>query len=190
MKIHKFVIAILFCALTFPTAAQNQNQNQNQQDEKVTVPKSMLTQDQISQLNQNNIKNNVSSWAGVGKEVGEAVNSSLSAITTQTNNFAQTGVGKVTVAIVVWKVLGDQIVHLVFGLIEMVVFLPLWIWSYRRTCLDRRIKVKGGFFSNDKEWEVVKYKDNYGMDDFTPRIGHWITIAVIVLVIILTVFSF
>ena len=30
-------------------------------------------------------------WAGIGDEIGKAVNSSLSAVTTQANNFGQTG---------------------------------------------------------------------------------------------------
>lgn len=72
-------------------------------------------------------------WVGLGNEVGNAVNSSLSAITTQTANFAGTTVGKVTMALVIWKVVGDDLSGYVLGLLWLIVFLPLWVWSYRTT---------------------------------------------------------
>src|SRR6266576_3674649 len=121
-------------------------------DEKVTVPKSMLTREQLSALNQKNLRENVSGWAGIGKEVGEAVNSSLQAITTQSNNFAQTSVGKLTVLLVIWKVIGDEFLHIAVGLLELVILLPIWIWSYRRVCITRSFKMP------DKTVKVIEYQ--------------------------------
>jgi hypothetical protein len=175
MKI--LTIGLLGLLLTVPVLGDTP------QDEKVTVPKSMLTQDQLNKLQGHDLRENVHEWAGVGKEVGEAVNSSLAAVTVQTNSFAQTGVGKLTMVLVVWKILGDQIVHLVGGAIELVVFLPLWIWSYRKTCMVRRIK------TGKDTWQTVDYKkDSYG--DCSPRQAHLLAIVILMGIFLVTVFSY
>src|ERR1700683_3390454 len=116
MKQVLFAVLILFSAAAFA------------QEEMVSVPRSQLTEQQKANLGTDKAR----SWVGMGKEIGEAVNSSMSAITTQSNNFAQTPVGKLTVFIVIWKVVGDQAVHIGGGIIELLVFTPLWVWSYRR----------------------------------------------------------
>jgi hypothetical protein len=153
-----------------------------QDDTKVLVPKSMLTQDQIDNATKGDLKSNVHEWAGLGKEVGEAVNQSLSAVTDQANTFAKTGVGKLTVLLVVWKVIGDQAVHLLVGLLELLVFLPLWIWSYRSTCVSRRFKIEKGKY-------VVKEYDR-GSGDISPRSWHGILIGGLVLVFFITLFAY
>lgn len=155
---------------------------QNEQDEKVTIPRSMLTKDQLSELTQKNLRSNLTGWAGVGREIGEAVNSSLQAITTQSNNFAQTPVGKLTVLLVIWKVIGDQCVHIFAGLVELLVFVPLWVWSYRKMCLTRRIRI------GKDQFQVVEY--NGKGYDMGPRAWHGLVAGAIVAVILITVFSY
>lgn len=80
MKLPALLLAFLFC---LPAFAQDEN--------KVLVPKSMLTEKQLAEAEKGDLKTNVHEWAGLGREVGEAVNSSLSAITEQANAFAKTG---------------------------------------------------------------------------------------------------
>lgn len=152
------------------------------QEKTYSVPESQLTQDQLKKLKGTDIKENVHAWAGVGKEVGEAVNNSLQAITTQTNNFAQSGVGRVTIALVVWKVLGDQLIHILGGLIELIVFLPLWVWSYRRTCITRVFKMP------DKTVKLVEYESGRG--ELPPRVAHSLFVVGFTIVWLFTIFSY
>lgn len=108
------------------------------QDSMVSVPASMLTATQKQELTQQQLTHKIETygkWVGLGDEVGKAVNSSLAAITTQTANFAETDVGKVTVLLVVWKIIGQDLLGIVFAVCIWVVLLPLWIWSLRRTAL-------------------------------------------------------
>jgi hypothetical protein len=149
-----------------------------QQQEMVSIPKDKLTEQQKAELNMQH----ASSWVGMGREIGEAVNSSMQAITTQSNNFSQTPVGKLTVFIVIWKVIGDQAIHVLGGVVEVVLFVPLWVWSYRRMCMTRRVK------TGKDTWQVVEYQHN--SYDFTPRIAHGLAVAVAVVVILMTVFSY
>jgi hypothetical protein len=163
--------------LMLPAAVFAQDPN-----DKVTVPKSMLTQDQLAELRRKNIGDNVVGWAGVGKEIGEAVNSSLQAVTVQSNNFAQTSVGKLTVVLVIWKVIGSEFVHIVTGLLELLIFIPLWIWSYRRTCITRAIKMP------DKTVKIFEYsKQGY---ECTPRMAHMFLMMGIVVVFLFTTFAY
>lgn len=152
------------------------------QEKTYSIPESMLTQDQKAKLTNRDVPRDVHEWVGIGKEVGEAVNTSLNAITDNANKFAQTGVGRLTVLLVIWKVVGDEIVHLTAGVLELLIFLPLWIWSYRRTCISRRVKIA------KDQWQVIEYK--VGSGDFTPRIMHTLAIFALVFVFLATVFSY
>lgn len=78
-------------------------------------------------------------WVGIGKEVGSAVNDSLSAITTQADNFAKTGVGKFTVFIVAYKVLGKDLVGMTIGVPLLVVWITLFVYFWRRLYVPRKV---------------------------------------------------
>jgi hypothetical protein len=174
MKLFR-LLPLLFTLTTFAFS---------QQEEMVSVPKSKLTDQQKADLNLSKTQ----SWVGMGREIGEAVNSSMAAITTQSNNFAQTPVGKLTVFIVIWKVIGDEAIHVGGGLIELLIFVPVWIWSYRRTCMTRKVRTAGGWF-HASTWQVVPYDaDDYG--DCTPRIAHLLAGWALIAVTLITVFSY
>lgn len=167
MKLTWLVLPLLLCSMSF---AQNQDM--------VSIPRDKLTEQQRAELKMNNAQ----SWVGMGKEIGEAVNSSMAAISTQSNNFAQTPVGKLTAMIVIWKVIGDQAIHVFGGLLELLIFVPIWIWSYRRTCITRRIKTGKGV------WETVKYERGSG--EVTPRVAHFAVAIGIVATFAITLFAY
>lgn len=164
------LIAVLFAA---PFAVCQQD------DEMVSVPKSKLTEQQKADLKVGAARN----WVGMGKEIGEAVNSSMAAVTTQSNTFAQTPVGKLTVLIVIWKVIGDQALHVFGGLIELVLCVPIWLWSYRRMCMTRRLR------TGKETWQVIAYDpDKYG--EMKPRVVHALFALFIMGAFFVTVFSY
>ena len=120
---------LLFALLFFASTLSAQDTTM------VSVPRAALTAQQVQQLNTQNVKDKAEAygaWVGVGKEIGEAVNSSLSAISDNAAKFADTKVGKLSMAIVVWKVVGRDILGLMYAAIIVFVGLPLLIWSYRK----------------------------------------------------------
>jgi len=165
----------------------------------VVMKKSDLTPDQLSKIQQQKADADIDQrisrygkWVGLGKEIGTAVDSSLNAITNQAEHFAKTGVGQVTVGLVIWKVLGDQVVHILGGVVELLVFLPLWIWSYRKFCLPHRILTEKaqGFFGA-KKWTTVSALDTMDDDMKTAvPIVHWVAGLILMIVILFTVFSY
>lgn len=78
-------------------------------------------------------------WVGIGKEVGSAVNDSLSAITTQADNFAKTGVGKFTMFIVAYKVLGKDLVGMTIGIPLLGVWITLFVCFWRRLYVPHKV---------------------------------------------------
>lgn len=149
----------------------------------ISVPESKLTEQQKAEL----LSDKTQSWVGIGKEIGEAVNSSMAAITTQSNNFAQTPVGKLTAFIVIWKVIGDQAIHLFGGMLEFIVFVPIWLWSYRKMCMNRKIVTSREGLFGKRTYQVVPYNSD---SEFTPRHGHCIVLVAGVATMLITVFSY
>lgn len=185
-------ISGLFLALALlviPVKAQN---------EQVSVPKSMLTQEQIDKVNAAEIQDKIQkygNWVGIGHELGTAVNESLSAITTQANNFAQTPVGKLTAALVVWKVVGHDGMGFIIGALEIILIFPLWVWSYRKY-LPRNIVDTETL--NDKGKVVSRtYKlinnplgaNNYSDNTTAFVIGHYVMLGILFVVAMVTMWS-
>lgn len=93
-------------------------------------------------------------WVGIGHELGTAVNESLSAVTTNANTFAQTGVGKWTIFLVIWKVAGHDIAGLVIGVFMMLVAIPIWTYSFYTNCITRRVLIEDSK-TTGKKWKIV-----------------------------------
>ncbi len=157
------------------------------QEKMYQVPESQLTEQQKAKF-QGASPKDVRDWVGLGKEIGMAVNESLSAITVQSNNFAQTPVGKLTVAVVIFKVIGDPAIHLLVGTVEALVLIPLWIWSYRKF-LPRRV-VKSQEYGENGKKKLVVYEDLEIKDDEEWRGGHWAALFLLAIIILSTIFSY
>jgi hypothetical protein len=160
------------------------------QDSVVSIRRSQLTAQQISAIEQQQVADKIQTygkWVGFGKEVGEAVNGSLSAVTEQTSKFAQTGVGRLTVALVIWKVVGDQAVHFVAGFAILMVGLAIWIPSYRRC--SKRVDLY--------DQKNIEHQDS-GKPDFNgelatlnnERLIHLAVFAGLIVFSVITIFSY
>ncbi len=112
------------------------------QEEMVSVPKSQLTASQIATVEQDNLKRRIETygkWVGLGKEVGEAVNGSLGALTKQADEFSKTGVGQFTMILIAWKVIGTDLIQFLVGVPLLLVGFVIWTYSYYKNCIPRRV---------------------------------------------------
>lgn len=105
----------------------------------VVVPRSMLTAEQTKLIQESNTLNDINrrietygKWAGVGNEIGIAVNGTLSAINQQTAAFAETRLGKVAIFLVVWKVIGEDIRDIMYSLFLLFIGIPVLLWRWHR----------------------------------------------------------
>lgn len=168
------------------------------QEDKVSVPRSMLSKDQLEQVAQQQIKDKVENygkWVGIGHELGTAINESLSAVTTQANNFAQTPVGKLTAALVVWKVVGHDGMGFIIGALEIIIILPIWLWSYRRF-LPHSVLEQITYDPTTGKRVSKKYKLVNDISDINNNevaggflIGHYVMLAILFFVCMITMWA-
>jgi hypothetical protein len=130
-------------------------------------------------------------WVGVGGEVGSAIEEGLTAVVDVADKFGTTDVGKFTMVLVAWKVVGKDVVRIVLGVLFLSMFTWLLIYSFRRTCIDRRVLIEtknpGWFkYPKEKKYELIEplFGDGEGLGAI--RIAHlglflvgiWITYAI------------
>lgn len=164
------ILFALIMSVAFTVSAQN-----SQKPKQIVVNVDDLTQDQLAKVHERNKVEQItgqietySKYAGMGKEVGIAVSEGLGAVKDVTLEFADSNVGKLTMALIVWKVIGDDLTGILLGI-------PLWllgsglvVWSYRKTCTKRKVIIKreGGWwiFGGVKEYETrhPMYSDGGG----------------------------
>ena len=109
----------------------------------VTVNDSLLTDNQKMALNVDNNANMISKYAGVGKEVGIAVNDGLGALTTQASKFAETKLGMWTMVIITYKVIGRDVIKIFVGIPLFFVILFVLLWQFNAGYRTHRIRTKG-----------------------------------------------
>lgn len=131
MNVRRFLVTAALLVATATAGAQDTS--------RVTVPKSMLTTQQMAQVTATSQLETVGKWVGLGREVGEAVNGSLAAISKQTVDFAQTDVGKLTTKVLVVKLLGPMIVHVLGGVLFLIIALPIVTWMLKNNGINHSV---------------------------------------------------
>lgn len=157
----KKITLLLAIILTFTLTVNAQDSEKPKQ---MVVNVDDLTPDQLTKINARNKVEQVtgqietySKYAGMGKEIGVAVSEGLTAVKDVTLEFADSDVGKLTMALIVWKVVGEDIKGFVLGIPLWLLVASIIIWSYRRSCLRTRtlVKKEGGWwiFGGVKEYQ-------------------------------------
>lgn len=150
--------------------------------ENVSIPKEMLTDAQKLELEKQNVKEKIEStagWIGLGKEIGSAVDSSLSALTERADQFANTKVGIFTMCIVAYKVVGNDFIQILIGVPLLLFMLLLWTVSFYKNCIPHKVtvSVEGPFWSRKKTYEQI------GVDDTEYGMQRWAYGAVLIAII-------
>jgi uncharacterized protein YxeA len=97
-------------------------------------------------------------WVGFGKEVGTAVNESLKAVTGTAVDFSKTSLGKITVALVIYKVIGSDIIRVLFGILWLILVFTISIYIHLSYGRDKKIlkseKYNIESKKYDREWSI------------------------------------
>lgn len=99
-------------------------------------------------------------WVGVGGEVGTAIREGLDAVVDVSDKFGKTDVGKYTMILVAWKVIGKDIVRIILGFIFIFIMTLLFIKVYNNTFRAKKILIENsnpGFlrYPKVKKYEIV-----------------------------------
>lgn len=92
-------------------------------------------------------------WAGLGNEVGQAVNGALVALTKTAGDFSKTKLGKFTMFMVAWKVMGNDMVRIVVGTFFMLFFFILFVIKWFMTCRPKRYLSSRVWNEDKKDWD-------------------------------------
>jgi len=91
-------------------------------------------------------------WAGLGNEVGQAVNGALVALTKTAGDFSKTELGKFTMFMVAWKVMGGDMVRLIVGSFIILFFFTFFVIKWFTTCRPKRYLYSKKWDEDKKDW--------------------------------------
>ena len=78
-------------------------------------------------------------WANVGEQIGKALAGTARELGVVANDFIKTPAGQITMAMIVWKIMGHEIAQLAVGLLMFFTLVPLWVYMFRRMCIIKSI---------------------------------------------------
>ena len=181
-----FVSLLSFMVLASASfAQQNRNQSQNSGEVVVRVVNE-------SQAAKPATVETAHEWVNFGKNLGAAMREGLSALTDEANKFAGTDAGRFTMAVIAWKVAGDDAVRLldrfqgiVVGVPVLFVWVSVSIWFWRRNFMKHRVLVSstGPFWNKTKTYKIVN--ENIDSNDAAP----WFAAIVPVIISLIIVFA-
>lgn len=139
-------ILILSIVAMFALAFSQTTYAQVTTPEKIVVDKNYLTSDQIAKIESDariaeleKKLQTYGNWVGVGGEIGNAVKEGLTAVVDVADKFGKTDVGKFTLVMVAWKVMGKDIVRIFLGLIFITILTVFMFRIYKKTFTTYRV---------------------------------------------------
>ncbi len=145
-------LAATLASLMLVASAFSQNITVKESDLPSEVLTKLKAQQKVEQVTQTLSAGK--DWAEMGKAIGIATREGLSAVSDETAKFADTTPGRFTMAMIAWKVAGEDLKHFVRGVIVGIPFLIFWlslyVWWLRKIYCQRKIK-KVAFVGKDEE---------------------------------------
>ena len=106
----------------------------------------------------------VGKWIGLGKEVGYAFDGALTAITTTATKFSETKLGKLTMYLVIYKVIGRDIIRLVFGILWIILVFTVSIYIHLSYARDKKILKSEKYNIDSKKYDREWYIQDGNID--------------------------
>jgi len=126
----------------------------------------------------------VSKYAQLGQSIGAGLASTAKEMGIAVNDFANTPIGKIATIIIVFKLIGWEIIKITVGFLWFISMTTLWMYLFRRICLVKARVIEtntdaSGKGTKIKRWE---YCDSSDGDIAAYRLIMLIVLAVIVLI--------
>jgi hypothetical protein len=121
-------LALLFATSAFSASSSSVDVS------KLTPEQVAQVQKQVSELSSApvnvsaSVRKEAEAWGELGANMGKAMVGAAKEVGVASNEFAQTGLGKVVVGIVAYKVIGKDILKIVFGSLVLIVGYSIAFW--------------------------------------------------------------
>ena len=123
----------------------------------------------------------LSEYAEFGKAFGSAISQTASELGVVTNEFIVTPAGKISVALIVWKVAGDSIAGFLIGIMWYVVLLPIWWSLFKRLVLNPRWITTETPQEKGKPIITKEAQTHVGIRDESNVWGAWLLSSLVVI---------
>lgn len=127
----------LFLMLLMATSMWAADDAVKPEDQLVTVPRRYVSADGLAKASQGSA---ISPYLGMGREIGEAVKGGLESVVEVSNKFADTPVGKFTLVMVAWKIMGRDLLHVALGVPIFIAGWCVWFYFIRRMYFGTWVK--------------------------------------------------
>jgi hypothetical protein len=134
----KFMVVLSLLLLTVVAFSQDKTSTDDG-DKIVAVPKKYVSSEGLNHIQSEDISAQVGKWTGVGKEVGTAVKDGLDAVVVEAEKFGTTKVGNFVMIMIAWKIMGRDLIGIVFGIPLLLLGIWLWIYIARRVFFGYKI---------------------------------------------------
>ncbi len=151
MKFTSIIIVLLFvCSSAFAIDSRG-----------LTKMQEAEIQIQIEKMkDQKPIAEQAKELASISHEIAKAIGSTAKELGVEVNNFAVTPVGKMTMYIIVWKMLGSELLHYIVGIGTFVVMLPIWWAVFKRMVLVESVEWTDSP-NGKKRLKKINYRTNW-----------------------------
>jgi hypothetical protein len=128
----------------------------------------------------------VKQWVNYGTEVGQALAGAARELGIVANEFIKTPAGQLTMGLIIWKVMGHDIVHVGLALILFFTLVPGWIYMFNRMCVVKGYQYQE--YEQDGKTKTRRIKQYYNTvnDDITgTRFIMGVVLGIIILIVVL-----
>ncbi len=111
------------------------------------------------------VTDKMAEYAEIGQKYGVALAATAKELGIAADEILNTTVGKIALVLIVWKVMGEELVGIIVGIPYMVLGFLAWFYMFRRMCVISSVTrepVEGSYFkkktvvyhNTDKTWDT------------------------------------
>jgi hypothetical protein len=152
-----FTAFVLFMTMTMAMAVTPHDMSKLSEVQKAEL--ALQVAKQVEEAGSVTSPKQVKEWVSYGSEIGKAMAGAARELGVVANEFIQTPAGQITMAMIVWKIMGHDIVHVGLALIMFFTLVPGWFYMFNRMCV-----VKGYEYLTreiDGKTKTIKVKKYY-----------------------------
>jgi len=154
--------------------------NKLTKQEQIDILKTVADKTAASKISKKDTIKNVSEWVNLGSSIGKGLSSSARELGVTVNEFSKTSVGKWTMFLIIFKVIGTHILHFIAGILVLLIGIPITTFL-----INKKVRIETTYNEKDgKKLKVVKNK--LDDDEVGPFWFAYIGIIIASIVVMLT----